>query len=191
MMMKQKTTGIVKASHGSAGNGLWHHLAVLQTLSFNQFLPEASDVEAEPQQKSSGKSARKINDLDKEEFNNDVLDNAELEEDQQIVDVVIDVPKTGQGAWLMSLQALYAQNFAKLPLIPTPSPPDGLSPNQSLPTRQYHFCITAICLRTLVIHPILKSNTSQHYRHVNTDFDGPPIVYGNAASTSKRIAMHH
>ncbi|KAK0183788.1 hypothetical protein F5146DRAFT_1146972 [Armillaria mellea] len=42
---------------------------------------------------------------------------------------------------VMSLQALYAQNFTKLPLIPTPSPPDGLSPNQSLLTWQYHFCI--------------------------------------------------
>ena len=31
---------------------------------------------------------------------------------------------------VMSLQALYAQNFADLHLIPTPSPPSGLSANQ-------------------------------------------------------------
>ncbi|KAK0197393.1 hypothetical protein F5146DRAFT_1130253 [Armillaria mellea] len=102
-----------------------------------------------------------------------------------IINIDYELSEALEAMALMSLQALYAQNFMKLPLIPTPSPPDGLSPNQSLPTQQYHFCITAICLRTLDSHPILKSDTSWHYGHVNTDFDGPPIIYGNAASASK------
>lgn len=44
------------------------------TVSSDRFLPEASDVEAEPQQKSSRKRARKIDDPDEEEFNSDALD---------------------------------------------------------------------------------------------------------------------
>lgn len=90
---------------------------------------EASDVEeTEPQRKSPRKRARKVDDSDEEEFNSDALDDdednkpkkkkkspkkkrkvaddddegsdLELEEGQQIVGVVIDAPKTGQGASL-------------------------------------------------------------------------------------------
>lgn len=55
-------------------------------------------------------------------------------------------------------------DFADLPLIPTPGPPDGLSLNQCLPTWQYHFCIMAITpcdvLSIQYQNPIDHGNTS-------------------------------
>ncbi|PBK58714.1 hypothetical protein ARMSODRAFT_967514 [Armillaria solidipes] len=81
-MTRWKTTGTVKASR------------------------EASDIEAELQQKSPRKRATKIDDSDEEEFNSDALDDDEdnkpmkrkqsPKKKRKIVGVVIDAPKTGQ-----------------------------------------------------------------------------------------------